>query len=171
MRWFIRYGIGLLSWLPGRLNAQQVLYAASFHTRASAYYQLIGKSEPYYWVEKLQKQKSDNRHLPGITTEILSFGILDARLNLLGEYPATRLPGTLKQWLVCGKQGMDQLMAIQEPGKTKFISSHFQPNDMKDIQTRLIDSLPFAAEASSLLLVRSARLATRRARAAGRARG
>jgi hypothetical protein len=155
VRWLIRYGIGLLIWLPGRLNAQQVLYAESFHARASAYFQLIGKSEPYYWVEKLQRQKSYNHHLPQVTTELLSFGVLDPRLNLLGEYPATRLQGTLKQWLVCGRQGMDQMMVIHEPGKTKFICSHFQLNDIKSIQTRLIDSLPFSAEASSLLLVRS----------------
>ena len=110
MRWIIRYGIGLLVWLPGKLNAQQVLYAESLHTRPSVYFQLVGKSEPWYWVEKIQKQKSFNRHLPGITTDLLSFGLLDPRLNLLGEYagnPFTRNPETMADQRQAGNGSVD----------------------------------------------------------------
>jgi hypothetical protein len=142
-------------WLPGKLHAQHVLYTESFHTRTSTHIQVIGKSGDFYWIEKLQKQKTNGRrNAPGLTG-IQSVGLLDASLHVLAEYPVTQVPGTLKQWLVCNKEGLDQIFAVRSAGITKIIRNHFTTDQWSDTKPAIIDSLPFSTDPSRLLLVRS----------------
>ncbi len=155
MRRIILYGIGLFSWLPGKLIAQHVIYSESFNTRSGVRFQVIGKSENFYWVEKLQKRKIYNRHQTAEITELQSFGLFDVKLNVMKEVPATYIPGTLKQWLVAGKEGLDQLIITSSAKKTKIICSRFRVDEISDTRPRLIDSLPFSTGASGFLLVRS----------------
>lgn len=153
MHRIIPYFIGLFLWLPGILTAQRVIYSETLNNRSSIRFQVIGKSGNYYWVEKLKKQKSTNRRSTESVNEIQSFGLLDARLNLVSERVPQIIPGTLKQWLVCGEQGLDQIIVTGESGKTQIISKRYLV-DM-ETGTKVIDSLPFSADASCLLLVRS----------------
>lgn len=153
MRWLILYGIGLILWLPGKLNAQRVIYSESINTRSNVRIQVIGKSDNFYWVEKLQRQKSTSRGSKDRRNEIQSFGLYDTKLNLLSEFTPANIPGNLKQWLLAGSKGLDQIIITSRDGKTKIICSRYLPN--QNTSTRLLDSLPFSAGASSLLLVRS----------------
>jgi hypothetical protein len=154
VRWIIPYGIGLLLWLPGRLTAQHVIYSESLNARSGTHIRVIGKSENFYWVEKLRKQKSYDRRAAALY-EIQSFGLLDAKLNLLKEIPAANGQGALKQWLVTDKKGLDQVILTRTGRKTRITCSRFSVNENIDRQTRLIDSLPFSAGPSGFLLVRS----------------
>ena len=139
----------------GKLTAQQVVYSEPLNTRSSVQIQVAGKSNNYYWVEKIRKQRATGRHTVADIPEIQSFELFDAKLNLLKEMPATNLPGTLKQWLVAGDKGLDQIRLIPSGGKINIICSHFEPDERTGNTDRLIDSLPFTANASSFLLVRS----------------
>jgi hypothetical protein len=149
----IPYSLGLFLWLPGILTAQRVIYSESINTRSSIGLQVIGKSDHFYWVEKLQRKKSNNRHSPEVINEIQNFEFFDSKLNLIGEYPPINIPGTQKQWLMTGAKGLDQVIISNASGKTKIICTRYQPG--QNSATRLIDSLPFSANASGLLLVRS----------------
>ncbi len=155
MRWIILYGIGLVLWLPGNLNAQRVVYSNDFNTRSSVRFQVIGKSENFYWIEKLQKQKSSRLHWEGDLSELKSFELFDNKLNLLREIPATIMPGILKQWLLAGNHGLDQIMIKPSDGKTNIFCSRFLPDENTEIKVRLIGSFPFSTGASGFLLVRS----------------
>jgi hypothetical protein len=155
VRWIILYFIGLFLWLPGKLTAQRVIYSESFNSRSGTRFQVIGKSENFYWIEKLRKEKPNSRHVAADIGEIQSFGLLDAKLNLLKEIPAVNVPGTQKQWLLAGNQGLDQIIITRSPGKTKILWTRIQANDNLYTAPRLIDSLPFSANASAFLLVRS----------------
>jgi hypothetical protein len=149
------YGICLLFCLPVRMCAQHVLYAESFHSGSSSALQVVGKSGKFYWVEKIQRQKSTSHSFKSGPNDILSFELLDSKLNLLMEFPATRLTGTLKQWLICGKEGLDQLVITREGQTVKIIRSGFQTNGLAKEMPRVLDSLPYSMDASGMLLVRS----------------
>jgi hypothetical protein len=153
VRWIIPYCLGLILWLPGKINAQRVIYSESINTRATIRFQVIGKSQNCYWVEKIQRQKTKTRHAQELISEIQSFGLFDARLNLLTEQPPVSIPGTMKQWLMAGARGLDQIIITYSARKTKIICNRYQANASTD--SRIIDSLPFSADVSSLLLVRS----------------
>jgi hypothetical protein len=155
VRWLLRYGFGLVLWLPGILNAQRVLYSESFHGRASDHFEIIGKSVNYYWVENRERQKS--KYTKGVrsSSEILRFGLLDDKLNVLNEWPALSIPGTVKQWLMAGSAGLDQIVLTSSAGMTKIIRAHLPPNENAEIQSGVVDSLAFSANPSAFLLVRS----------------
>ena len=155
MRWILLYVIGLILWLPDRLYAQHVLYSETFATRSSTRFQFIGKSENFYWVAKLQKQKSYNRRNIADIPENLSFALFDAKLNMLNEISSVIIPGSIKQWLVAGKKGLDQLVISLSANKTKIICTRFQTGKYAVPQTRLIDSLPVSVNPSAFILVRS----------------
>jgi hypothetical protein len=155
LRRIFPYCIGLLLWLPGKLNAQRVIYSESFNTRNTARVQVIGKSENYYWVEKLQRQKSGRQRSSEGLYELRSFELFDFKLNLVKEIPATYIAGTLKQWLLAGKKGMDQVMLLSSSGKTTIYCRRFWLRDTLENQTMLVGSLPFSTGASRFLLVRS----------------
>lgn len=155
MRRIIPYCIGLLLWLPDNLNAQRVVYSESFNTRNTARVQVIGKSENYYWAEKLQKQKSNRQRGSGGGYDLKSFELFDVNLNLIKEIPATCIVGTLRQWLLAGKNGMDQVMLSSSSGKTTIYCRRFRTDDSLENQTILIGNLPFSTGVSRFLLVRS----------------
>ena len=155
VRRIIPYGIGLIFWLPGILSAQHVIYSESFHNRSAIRYQVIGKSENFYWAEKLQKEKSKNRSGNSAVSTIQSFGLYDAKLNRLREETPAFIPGTLKQWLMAGKNCLDQVMLTSSFNKTKIFCGRFRAGEQIGMQVRLIDSLPFAAHPSGVLLIRS----------------
>jgi hypothetical protein len=130
-----------------------VLYSELQGSRSTTRFQVIGKSGSFYWAEKLQPQRSSNRHITETKFEIQGFELLDARLALVSEQIPIIVPGTLKQWLLAGKNGLDQIIAAGYAGKTKIICNHY--TDVQNSRSTLIDSLPFYADASSMLLVRS----------------
>jgi hypothetical protein len=155
VRWIIAYGLGLFLWLPGKLSAQRVIYSEPVHARSTVSFRVIGQSKNFYWVEKLQKQKPVNRSAGPDISEMQSFRLFDAKLNLLREEVPVYFPGTVKQWLVAGKEGLDQIMIICSEKKTKILCSHFKTDENTDCQARFIDSLPFSSGGSGYLLVRS----------------
>src|SRR4030095_4487164 len=137
----------LFFWLPGKLTAQQVIYSETLNNRSSIRFQVIGKSGDFYWIEKLQKQKSANRRSAESVYTIQSFGLMDARLNLISELAAPQvIPETLKQWLVCGNKGLDQIIITGELGKTQIRCNRYRTD--AETGSKLVDSLPFSADAS-----------------------
>jgi hypothetical protein len=154
VRWIIPYGIGLFLWLPGKLTAQHVIYSESIKARYGVSLQVIGKTENLYWAGTLQKQKTHKRIRDIDIPVIQSFGLFDGKLNLLAEMPAKNIPGTLKQWLIAGKKGLDQIIITASAGKTRILCYRYGTD--QNIEIRVTDSLPFQSNASGLLLVRSA---------------
>jgi hypothetical protein len=153
VRRILPYCFGLLLWLPGKITAQRVIYSQPINTRGSTRLRVVGRSENFYWIEKLQKQKTGKQHSPDTDYEIQSFGLFDARLNLLDEQLPVNIPGTTKQWLMTSKRSLDQIV-ISCSGKNSFVVCNRYLAD-KITETKIIDSLPFSADPSSLLLVRS----------------
>jgi hypothetical protein len=149
----IQYLICLLLWLPGNLIAQRVIYSESPGNRSGTRLQVIGKSGSFYWVEKLQLFKYFNHHVTETRFEIQNFQLFDSRLALVSEHIPKTVPGTLKQWLMAGENSLDQIIAAGEPGKTKIICNQYSADQISS--STLIDSLPFSAEPSGMLLVRS----------------
>jgi hypothetical protein len=125
VRRIILYGLGLFLWLPGKINAQRVIYSESFNTRSGTHFQLIGKSGDFYWVGKLQRQKSNGRHVSNGNDEIQSVGLLNGKLSLLKEITVTNIAGTEKEWLLSGNDGMNQIVLTRSPGKTKIICNRY----------------------------------------------
>jgi len=153
VRWIYLYCLGLFLWLPGRTNGQRVIYSESINTRAPIRFQVIGKSDNFYWVARLQPQKTKLRHSQERKIEIQDFELYDNRLHLISEQSPVYIPGTMKQWLMTGNKGLDQVITITSGTSTRIFCNHYQSNQTAD--SRLIDSLPFPANASSILLVRS----------------
>ena len=152
MRPIITYGIGLLLWLPGNLPAQRVIYSEPIGARSVLNIQVIGKTEEFYWVEKRMKPKSRNRNQSGDL--IQRFELFDAKLNLLSDIAAIQTPDVMKQWLMAGKNGLDQVLVTSSGDQTKIIRNCYKTD--QQIESYLTDSLPFLASPSGLLLVRSA---------------
>jgi hypothetical protein len=85
--------------------------------------------------------------------EIEEFELFDSRLHLLDEQSPVYVPGVSKQWLMTDKGGMDQVMSVPSESSTKIFCNRYRPN--QNTETKMIDRLPFSAEASSIILVRS----------------
>jgi hypothetical protein len=156
VRRIISYGLGLILWLPVSLSAQHVIYSDSYNSHSSISLQVIGKSENFYWTEKIQRQRSKSRHVTTEISGIESFGLYDENLNLVREIPPATSPGTLKQWLMAGKDNLDQIMLTASERKTKIYCSRFYTDENRKMKNRLIDSLPFSVHPSGILLTRSA---------------
>lgn len=137
------------------LFAQHVIYSGSSYVRSLLRYQVIGKSENYYWVEKLQRRRPSFRNTNTDDPNSLSFDLFNAKLEPVDEINATNVPGIQKQWLLAGKKGLDQLIISNEAGQTRITCSRFFPGENITNKTRLIDSLPFSTSPSSFLMVRS----------------
>jgi hypothetical protein len=155
VRRIIIYGLGLFLWLPGKINAQRVIYSESFNSRSGVHFQLIGKSGDYYWVEKLQRQKSYSRHTSNGNDEIQSVGLLNSKLSLLKEISVNSIAGTEKQWLLADNKMLNQVVLTRSSGKTKIICNQYFVDDQEPGRSRQIDSLPFTTGPSSFLLMRS----------------
>lgn len=153
MRWIFIYCFGLFLWLPGRINAQRVIYSESINTRAAIRFQVVGKSEDSYWVAKLQLRKIKLHHTEERNIEIEDFELYDNRLHLLSEQSPVYIPGTVKQWLMTYDRGLDQVASVTNGKTTRIFCNRYRSN--QNTVSRLIDSLPFSANNSSILLVRS----------------
>jgi hypothetical protein len=147
------YCFGLILWLPGVINAQRVIYSESMSTRTPIRFQVIGESENFYWVAKLQWQKSKSHHEQESNIEIRDFELFDNRLHLISEQSPVYIPGTAKQWLMTGNKGLDQVMSIPSGNNTNIFCNRYRSD--RAAESRLIDSFPFSANTSSILLVRS----------------
>ena len=152
MRRLIQYGFYFLIGLPGNLIAQNVIYSETIHASSGLRIRVIGKTENYYWTVRLQKQKNDRTQISA-TTELLGFDLFDARLNLLRQNDPYSIAGTAKQWLMTGKNEMDQVMLTVSPKKTRLVCSRLSKEGEKQI--RVLDSFPFPADPSGALMVRS----------------
>jgi hypothetical protein len=153
VRRIIQYGLGLLFWLPGKLIAQRVMYSESLNARSSEYFRVIGKSVNFYWEEK--QIKSNYRRGTNEGSYQQSFRLLDAKLHLIKEIAAYRMPGVIKQWLVSGSRGLDQILMVRNGNKTTIIDHHFPLDESRETESRILDSLPFSANPSRFILVRS----------------
>ena len=141
--------------LPHSLFAQQVTYAEPVRLGSGLRIELIGKSENYYWAAQILHQQNNNRHSKPPGRELQGFELYDARLRLIREDQPLVLPGTRKQWLVTGKNCLDQLMITSAEGKTRLICSRYYTDGQKEKQIRLLDSLPLTMDPSAFLLIRS----------------
>ncbi len=153
MRWIYLYCFGLFLWLPGKINAQRVIYSESINARAAIQFQVVGKSDDFYWAAMMQVRKLNMHHTSERRIEIQHFELFDNRLHLLSEQSPIFIPGTVKQWLMTGNKGLDQIVSAPSGNSTRIFCNRYRANQNAD--TRLIDSLPFSANASSILLVRS----------------
>jgi hypothetical protein len=153
VRWITLYLFCLFLALHERLIAQRVIYSESANTHTPIRLQVVGKSENRYWVAKLQMQKITLRRSQERRLEIETFQLFDERLHLISELSPIVIPGIAKQWLMTSHSGLDQVASISTGINTKIISTHYLADG--NANTRQIDSLPFSANASSILLVRS----------------
>jgi hypothetical protein len=151
----ISYGLCLIFWLPGRIVAQHVLYTESIRTQSGIRLQVIGKSENFYWVAKLQKEKINYRHARPDESGLTSLLLFDSRLTLLREENRLYFPGIHKQWLLTSANSLDQFIVTGTNIKTTLICKRFYNDGQTDSQIKILDSLPFGTDPSSLLLVRS----------------
>src|SRR5947199_5721337 len=133
--------MGLLLWLPGKSDAQRVLYSESISSRASIRLQLIGKSENNYWVARLLQQKIKSHTSQERRTEIQDFELFDNRLHLISEESPIQIAGTVKQWLLTGNHSLDQIMTVPSGKNMSIFCNRYQPNQTPE--SRLIDSFPF----------------------------
>ena len=155
VRGFKPYQIVFLICLSINVKAQHVIYSPFFYSKSLIRFQIIGNSGDYYWAEKLQKPKYSGRKGTTDIPPLLSIDLFNAKLELLNETQTSAVPGVEKQWLLAGNKGLDQLFITNSSGKTKIICRRYFAGENIASQTRLIDSLPFSARASSYILVRS----------------
>jgi hypothetical protein len=153
VRQLILYGICLMLWIPGHLTAQHVIYSETIHTAPELVNQVIGKSGSHYWTVQLRNQRKTRGRGNTAGPELIAFHLFDARLNLLSETDPYFISGTVKQWLMTGKNNLDQVILTVSANKSKLVCSRFNPDGVK--QHRLLDSLPFSADPSAVLLLRS----------------
>ena len=102
-----------------------------------------------------KKNTSNSRHVAADINEIQSFGLLDDKLNLLKEGPPVSIPGTVETMADGGQQGTRSDCVTRLPVKTKIFWNRSRLNENAYTPAQLIDSLPFSANASAFLLVRS----------------
>lgn len=155
MRRLLSYGLGLIFWLPGKIIAQHVVYTESLHAHSGTQFEVIGKSENFYWTAKLQKLKNYNRKKPAEENGLLSFELFDPKLAPLREEASVVLPGTRKQWLMTGTKNLDQLVLSSSGNQTKIFCTRYFNDPLRNNQTRILDSLPFLSDPSAALLIRS----------------
>ncbi len=141
--------------LPGFLFAQRVSYSSSIGLRSSNSIQVIGKSGDNYWIEKEQFRRVTSHHSTSFQLEGQRFAVFDNRLNFIKEIPALRVDGTIKEYLVAGNLSFDQLVLVRAPGKTNLVVNHYDENVAPESSSRLVDSFPFSAQATSFILARS----------------
>ena len=110
---------------------------------------VVGKSENFYWTVQFQNQRKDSKAGP----ELAGFDLFDAKLNLIRENVSLYIPATAKQWLMTGKNYLDQVMLTASGKKTKLIFNRLYTDG--PAEHHLVDSLPFSADPSAFLLVRS----------------
>ncbi len=84
-----------------------------------------------------------------------SFELFDVKLNLVKEIPATYIAGTLKQWLLAGKKGMDQVMLLSSSGKTNIYCRRFWSRILWKTKRCWSAISLFQPDVSRFLLVRS----------------
>ncbi len=132
-----------------------MLYSETFHSRSIDHFELIGKSANYYWVEKRVQQKSTYPKGARSFPDALHFELLDDKLNLIKEWPALSISGSIKQWLIAGTGGVDQIILTSSGGKTKIIRAHLPPDENAEIRSDVVDSLSFSANPSAFLAIRS----------------
>jgi len=132
-----------------------VIYTESFRSRSCDHFEFIGKSINYYWIERQPGQNSKYTRVVRPLTETMRFGLLDNNLNLMKEWPALSVPGSAKQWLMAGRDGLDQIVLTSSAGKTKIIRAHLSPDENAEIQSGVVDSLGFSANPSAFLIIRS----------------
>lgn len=149
------YYFFLIILLPGFLFAQQVSYSSSISLRASNAFRVVGKSGDNYWVEKEQYRRVTSHHSTYFQLESQRFSLFDSRLNFIKEIPALAINGTIKEYLVTGKSSFGQLILANVSGKTNLVVNHYDENTNPEISSRLVDSFPFSAPATSFILTRS----------------
>jgi hypothetical protein len=155
VRRLISYVIGLICWLPDTVSAQHVLYSDALRARSGTQFEVIGKSENIYWVAKLHKEKIYHQKKTSEENSLISFELFDTKLSPLREEVSVNLPGTRKQWLLAGKKSLDQIILTGTANQTKIICSRYPDDPLQINQIRVLDSLPFLADPSSNLLIRS----------------
>jgi hypothetical protein len=148
------YGLWLFV-LPIYLSGQQVNYSSPVNIRTPGQFRIIGKSGDMYWIEKETLRRIYNRHESSLAPVNRQFAVFNNRLNEIREMPARVLPGTIKEYLVSGKSFFDQLVLVSSPGKTSIIINRYRAEENSQVQSRLVDSFPFAAAGSRFLLLRS----------------
>jgi hypothetical protein len=154
VRKIIPYFLGLFLGLSWKGSAQRVLYT-QFPSHISGLFQIVGKTKDLYWLETRQDRKSNSLHENFQSADLKNFILLDSKLHTLTEYPAVHLKSTLKQWLYCDQEGLNQIIASNTREKTYIFCSRYRPDLTAGSSLMAVDSLPFSADASSLLLVRS----------------
>jgi hypothetical protein len=146
------YGLSLLSWLPGTLIAQRVIYSQPFNARSTVQFRIIGRSGNFIWEEKQVRSNYRGTH---DKPPQQSFILLDDKLRLIKETAVRYIPGAIKQWLIAGADDLDQVILTSADGKTKIVDNHYYLNENNASESRIIDSIPFTGNPSRFILVRS----------------
>ena len=155
MKRILLYSFVLLLCSPGFLKAQQVTYSTPGHNRIYQHSLVIGKSQNYYWIENIRTP--GNRGLPSAEefSGIESFELLDSKLNVLDKIPPGEMSGAIKEYLLAERFHLDQLILTTNGTRTYLTCNRYLADENINTQTRLLDSLPFSASPSRILLVRS----------------
>ncbi len=130
-----------------------MIYSESIHAAPGIRTRVIGKSENLYWTFQLQKQHDNSRAGKTASPKLVGFELFDTKLNLIRQIDPIFIKGTGKQWLMTGKSYLDQVVLAISSGKSKLVCGRFYPDG--EIKNLMPDSLPFAADPSAVLLIRS----------------
>jgi hypothetical protein len=132
------------------------MYAESVRTHSGLHMQVIGKSDNFYWAVQLLRQKNLNRYNRSSGPELQGFALFNSKLDLVREDEPLSIPGIQKQWLLAGKNCLDQILLTASNGTTRLFCCRYYTDGQKGNQIRLLDSLPFITHPSAFLLIRSA---------------
>ena len=130
-------------------TAQKVLYSPFIDDQ----FEVVGKSNNYYWVEKKQTKKIGRQH---ILSEIENFEIYDSRMGLINETaPFVLSDKILKEYFISNDNYFDELVFMQGEKNTLAILNRFTPDGDTIVDGRTILSLPFHEDGNSFIMARS----------------
>jgi len=129
--------------------AQNVLYSPYINDA----FNVIGKSDNYYWIEKKETKRKGKKHADVLTR---SFEVYNTRMNLVNIVsPPESSQTLLKEYFLGNPDYFDQLLFVPEYRTTAVFLNRFTPDgNLLDADTMIL-RLPFSEDGNSFLLVRS----------------
>ncbi|MBA4166021.1 MAG: hypothetical protein H0X41_00480 [Chitinophagaceae bacterium] len=119
-----------------------------------SYFQVAGRTGNFYWVEKEKPLNHSTKNTERSFRQV--FEVYDSRMNLVRQVAGALLTDeTVKEYLVAGQMHFDQLLLLAGDGKTNLLLKRFASDGQADDPSRMVDSLPFSADGTDIILLRS----------------
>ena len=147
----------LLVFCANCLAAQKVLYSSYLNDRNTDRFEITGKSGDYYWVQKNKKKNQvELPAMPWRSDRQPTFEIYDSRLNEIATVTAAEITdATKKEYFIPGEKYFDHLILLSGMEKTYLSLDRYAPDGEIITTARILDTLPFAENGNSFILLRS----------------